>query len=93
MPGCVSREEAHDHRRALAPHAVGGSGIVDWVTTTDHKKIGLLYIFSGLAFFILSGILSLPVLLIGGFYLSLAILWGLLIARIWLARVGEQADG
>ncbi|HEX5396687.1 MAG TPA: cytochrome c oxidase subunit I [Candidatus Limnocylindria bacterium] len=33
--------------------------MVDFATTTDHKKIGLLYIFSGLGFFLLSGLLSL----------------------------------
>ena len=48
----------------LEPGAVAGQvahrgGIVDFVTTTDHKKIGLLYIFSGLFFFLLSGLLSL----------------------------------
>ena len=28
----------------------------EWVSTVDHKKLGLLYIFSGLFFFILGGI-------------------------------------
>ena len=28
----------------------------DWVTTVDHKKLGLLYIFSGLFFFLIGGI-------------------------------------
>ncbi len=35
------------------------TGIVDYLTTTDHKKIGLLYLFTGLAFLIISGTLSL----------------------------------
>jgi cytochrome c oxidase subunit I len=35
------------------------TGIVDYLTTTDHKRIGLLYLFTGLAFFLLSGALSL----------------------------------
>jgi cytochrome c oxidase subunit 1 len=43
----------------LAPHAPEPTGIIDYATTTDHKKIGLLYIFSGLGFFLLSGLLSL----------------------------------
>ncbi|HEU4480703.1 MAG TPA: cytochrome c oxidase subunit I [Actinomycetota bacterium] len=34
-------------------------GIVDWLTTTDHKKVGLLYIGGALVFFVLSGILAL----------------------------------
>ena len=41
-----------------APHARRG-GIVEYLTTTDHKKIGLLYIGSGLLFFVLSGLLAL----------------------------------
>ena len=39
----------------LAPR----TGIVDYLTTTDHKRIGLLYLFTGLGFFLLSGALSL----------------------------------
>jgi cytochrome c oxidase subunit I len=35
------------------------SGIVDWLTTTDHKKIGILYIVTAFAFFLLSGLLAL----------------------------------
>ena len=35
------------------------AGIIDYLTTTDHKQIGLLYVFTGLAFFIISGALSL----------------------------------
>jgi cytochrome c oxidase subunit 1 len=43
----------------MAPQAVQRTGLLDYLTTTDHKKIGLLYIFSGLGFFLLSGLLSL----------------------------------
>ena len=35
------------------------SGIVDWLTTTDHKKIGILYIVTAIVFFLLSGLLAL----------------------------------
>jgi cytochrome c oxidase subunit 1 len=41
-----------------APHEEPG-GIVDWLTTVDHKKIGLLYIFTSFAIFLAGGILSL----------------------------------
>ena len=44
---------------APAPARSGRSGIVDYVTTTDHKKVGLLYIFAALVFFLVSGALSL----------------------------------
>jgi len=32
------------------------SGIMDWLTTVDHKKIGILYLAAGALFFILGGI-------------------------------------
>jgi cytochrome c oxidase subunit I len=35
------------------------SGIVDWLTTTDHKKVGILYIVTAMAFFVASGVLAL----------------------------------
>jgi cytochrome c oxidase subunit I len=36
-------------------------GLVEWVTTVDHKKIGILYIFTSLAIFLLAGIFALVV--------------------------------
>jgi cytochrome c oxidase subunit 1 len=32
------------------------SGIVDWLTTTDHKKIGILYLVTTFVFFVLGGV-------------------------------------
>jgi cytochrome c oxidase subunit 1 len=32
------------------------SGIMDWLTTVDHKKVGILYIISGLFFLLVGGI-------------------------------------
>ncbi len=37
------------------------SGLYDWVTTTDHKKIGILYIVNSFLFFFIGGILALAV--------------------------------
>src|SRR5829696_10582325 len=34
-------------------------GIVDYLTTVDHKKIGILYIFTAFAIFLVGGIFSL----------------------------------
>ncbi|HLF26856.1 MAG TPA: cytochrome c oxidase subunit I [Anaerolineae bacterium] len=34
-------------------------GVLEWLTTVDHKKIGLLYIVTGFLFFITGGILAL----------------------------------
>ena len=44
---------------AVAPPARGRQGIVDWVTTTDHKKIGVLYLFTSVALFLVAGLLAL----------------------------------
>src|SRR4051794_16560850 len=33
--------------------------IYDWVTTTDHKKIGILYMTTAFTFFLLGGIMAL----------------------------------
>jgi len=35
-----------------------GDGLADWLTTTDHKKIGLLYMGSALVFFAVGGLLA-----------------------------------
>src|SRR4051794_31371948 len=32
------------------------SGLVGWLTTTDHKRIGILYLFTALAFFAAGGV-------------------------------------
>jgi cytochrome c oxidase subunit 1 len=37
------------------------SGAYDWLTTTDHKKIGILYLTSSFIFFLLGGVLALLV--------------------------------
>ncbi|GAA0630134.1 cytochrome c oxidase subunit I [Sporichthya brevicatena] len=36
-----------------------GAIIIDWATTTDHKKIGVLYVLTSFTFFILGGIMAL----------------------------------
>lgn len=36
-----------------------GSVLVDWLTTTDHKKIGHLYLISSFGFFLVGGVLAL----------------------------------
>ncbi|MFJ8635253.1 cytochrome c oxidase subunit I [Streptomyces sp. NPDC093568] len=37
----------------------GGKVIVDWLTTTDHKKIGHLYLITSFAFFLAGGVMAL----------------------------------
>src|SRR6188508_72035 len=43
----------------VAAYPRGRSWLYEWLTTTDHKKIGVLYITTAFAFFILGGILAL----------------------------------
>ncbi len=40
----------------VAPRARTRAGWVDWVTTTDHKKIGILYMVTTFVFFLLAGV-------------------------------------
>src|SRR5215208_6676804 len=44
-----------------AHHEEPSGGIVDYLTTVDHKKIGLLYIFTAFAVFLAGGLLALVV--------------------------------
>src|SRR3954454_4798151 len=37
------------------------SGLYEWVTTTDHKKIGILYLVNSFLFFFLAGLMALLV--------------------------------
>jgi cytochrome c oxidase subunit 1 len=47
---------------ALTPAAHAyRSGLYEWLTTTDHKKIGILYVVNSFIFFFLGGILALLV--------------------------------
>src|SRR3954462_393873 len=47
---------------ALTPAATTyRSGLYEWLTTTDHKKIGILYIVNSFIFFFIAGLLALGV--------------------------------
>ena len=37
------------------------SGLYEWLTTTDHKKIGILYVINSFFFFLIGGMLALGV--------------------------------
>jgi cytochrome c oxidase subunit 1 len=47
----------------LAPGAIAyrRSWVIDWLTTVDHKKIGILYILNSFLFFTIAGILALVI--------------------------------
>jgi cytochrome c oxidase subunit 1 len=42
---------------ALTPAAVAAyrGGLYEWLTTTDHKKIGIMYVINSFLFFLMSG--------------------------------------
>jgi len=42
----------------VAPHAPPATGLLGWLTTTDHKKIGLSYMVTAFGFFMLGGALA-----------------------------------
>ena len=47
---------------ALTPAATAyRTGLYEWLTTTDHKKIGILYLVNSMVFFIMGGLLALGV--------------------------------
>ncbi|MEX2324650.1 MAG: cbb3-type cytochrome c oxidase subunit I, partial [Nitriliruptoraceae bacterium] len=41
-----------------APRPSGEKGLLSWMSTTDHKRIGVMYFFTTLVFFTLGGIES-----------------------------------
>ncbi len=45
----------------LTPAATARSGLYEWVTTTDHKKIGILYLINSFLFFFIAGLMALGV--------------------------------
>ena len=50
--GSHGHQPEREHRRPAG-------GVVGWLSTTDHKKIGLLYMLTALGFFLVGGILAL----------------------------------
>ncbi|HZW54023.1 MAG TPA: cbb3-type cytochrome c oxidase subunit I, partial [Candidatus Elarobacter sp.] len=43
---------------AAPPRALAKEGLVAWLVTTDHKKIGILYMLTSLTFFLIAGFLA-----------------------------------
>jgi cytochrome c oxidase subunit 1 len=46
---------------APLPSTKSGAGLLSWITTVDHKRIGILYLYTTLFFFILGGLEALTV--------------------------------
>jgi cytochrome c oxidase subunit 1 len=53
--------ELAERKAAPAKTGPSGSTIVDWLTTTDHKRIGHLYLISSGVFFAIGGIMALVI--------------------------------
>ena len=51
----LTKEEHVPTQPRLLTHPVGKSGLMAWLTTVDHKKIGFLYGFFALIFFLVGG--------------------------------------
>ena len=51
----------HDEGSYLTPHGGVGATIWNWMTTVDHKKIGVMYLFAVLFMFFLGGVAALVV--------------------------------
>ncbi|MFF4823707.1 hypothetical protein [Streptomyces sp. NPDC001312] len=45
-------------------HGAARPSWVEWLTTTDHKKIGTLYLVTAFAFFVLGGVMALAMRLV-----------------------------
>ena len=58
MTSTASPPEAHEERPE-PPRRRPGSLVVDWLTTTDHKKIGSLYLVTSFVFFLAGGLMAL----------------------------------
>src|SRR5690606_33468125 len=54
----ASAERTEPPARMIRPRRPRGEAIVDWLTTTDHKRIGILYITSSFGFFLIGGLLA-----------------------------------
>jgi cytochrome c oxidase subunit 1 len=49
------------HAPALPVTAGYRGGLYEWLTTTDHKKIGIMYVISSFSFFFIAGLMALAV--------------------------------
>ena len=59
-PGIIGPEEPGEHGSEVhGPHHEGPTGILNWLTSTDHKVIGKSYMITSLILFFIAGIMAL----------------------------------
>src|ERR1700689_3151369 len=57
MTVLAERHAVHDHPE----HHEGPSGLLKWMTSTDHKVIGMKYMYTSLVMFLLAGLMALAI--------------------------------
>ncbi|GHH18279.1 aa3-type cytochrome oxidase subunit I [Streptomyces lanatus] len=55
----MGTQSAQATARPMPSRQPGGRVVVDWLTTTDHKKIGHLYLITSFGFFLAGGVMAL----------------------------------
>ena len=53
--------EVRTNPSSFTPKRSKGQIIVDWLTTTDHKKIGYLYLITSFIYFLIGGVMALVI--------------------------------
>lgn len=55
----TDNQNSHTETASTPYFAYGGTGLWQWITSTDHKRIGVMYLISLLFFFLLAGVAAL----------------------------------